>query len=253
MQFNREIAIKASLALGGLSIGGAGGYFFAKHRLSRKYADLAQQEIDQVKEHYRTRLDDAEEALQELRVEEESVEGRDEAPEEDIDGTVLEEERRDYAKVITKNNYQPTKSSVTTTRVVEQTTVAPIESVLTSERDPEHPYPITVEEFMGAEVGYNSITLTYYSGDDTLSGEDEQPIRDIENTVGEENLKLFGSEGYSDPNTIYVRNERLSADFEVILHQSKYSVDVLGLDDEPLNPPTPKGRPPGSKSRPRNG
>jgi hypothetical protein len=81
---------------------------------------------------------------------------------------------------------------------------------------------------MESEPGYQQVTITFFEGDDVLSDERDQVIEDIEETVGVENLKQFGH-GSKDPKIVYIRNDRLELDFEVVQSQNKYVEEVLGF------------------------
>ena len=97
------------------------------------------------------------------------------------------------------------------------------------EPDTDEPYLISEDEFF-ADDDRRSAALTYYAGDDTLCDENEVPVQDIEATVGSENLAvLFTPEGGT---TLYVRNRRLDANFEIVLDMGKYSHQVLGEEAE---------------------
>lgn len=104
------------------------------------------------------------------------------------------------------------------------------------------PKIITPEEFT-AEVSeynemtneyevepYDKITLTYYEIDDVLVDDTDgrQEIVDVEDTIGSEALTRFGE---YESNVVYVRNEKLGADYEVIREHLSYTKDVLGYDD----------------------
>jgi hypothetical protein len=102
-------------------------------------------------------------------------------------------------------------------------------------RSEERPYTIHQEEYMADEKGYNQVTLTYYAGDDVLCDEQMVPIYNPETIVGA--LK-FGH-GSGDGMLVYVRNDKLEAEYEIQLEPAKYAVMVLGaqaeediLDDE---------------------
>lgn len=96
------------------------------------------------------------------------------------------------------------------------------------ERDPEKPYIIHIDEFIENEPNHSNDTLTYYKGDDILVDAIDVPIYDYKNTVGE--LK-FGH-GSNDPNVVYVRNEKLNADYEILLDHGYFQVEVLGHEIE---------------------
>lgn len=102
--------------------------------------------------------------------------------------------------------------------------------------DPDNPYVISVEEFMGNDSGYDQITISYYEEDDTLCDEREQPIPDVEGTVGSGNLQRFGV-GSDDVNIVYVRNERLRTDFEICRESGSFVQKVLGISENESRPP----------------
>lgn len=95
-------------------------------------------------------------------------------------------------------------------------------------RHPESPYVISHDEFMENSYEHGQNTLVYYVGDDILVDEREQPIEEIEATVGVQNMQLFGH-GSRDSSVVYVRNERIELDFEVTRNQGKYSEEVMGF------------------------
>lgn len=94
-------------------------------------------------------------------------------------------------------------------------------------RTPDRPYVITEDEFTDGEPAYTPIEVTYFEGDDVLVDDQSKPITDIDGTIGIENLSRFG-DGSRNPDVVYIRNERLGADFEVIRSQGKYTREVLG-------------------------
>lgn len=111
------------------------------------------------------------------------------------------------------------------------------------EHDPEVPYIITVNEFMQGEQDFEKITVTYYEGDEVLVDERDEVIHDLEGTVSSSCLNFFG-QGSNDDSIVYVRNEKLEVDFEVVRHQGRYTVVVLGMDDEDQERPKKRSRKP---------
>lgn len=95
-------------------------------------------------------------------------------------------------------------------------------------RNPEVPYIISIEEYMENAFEHEQAQLTYYQGDGILADEKDGMITEVEAIVGNENLARFGH-GSQDPNTVYVRNERTEADYEVTLSTGKFSEEVMGL------------------------
>lgn len=80
----------------------------------------------------------------------------------------------------------------------------------------EGPYVIKPEEF--DTVGYDVVSLTYYA-DKVLVDEDDNPIEDIDYLVGEDSLDHFGE--YED-DSVFVRNDDLKTDFEILLDEASY-------------------------------
>lgn len=97
--------------------------------------------------------------------------------------------------------------------------------------NPNDPYIITKGEFESEESGFEQSTLTYHSGDDVLADARDEAIPNTEFTIGStENLK-FGY-GSDDRNVVYIRNPKLRMEWEIVHSDGKFSVDVLGFDDE---------------------
>ena len=78
-------------------------------------------------------------------------------------------------------------------------------------------YVIKPEIF--GECGYDEVSLTYYA-DGILTNEQDEPIEDLEGTVGEDYMTHFGE--YED-DSVFIRNERLKIDFEILADQRNYS------------------------------
>lgn len=96
-------------------------------------------------------------------------------------------------------------------------------------RTPDKPYIIAVPEFMANDPEHEQVTVTYYEGDAVLADDRDAPIDGAEEVVGSENLR-FGHRS-DDNNVVYVRNEKMKVDFEILRSTGKYSHEVLGLGD----------------------
>jgi hypothetical protein len=96
-------------------------------------------------------------------------------------------------------------------------------------RTDEEPYVLHKDEFFAEEKGYTQVTCVYYEGDNIMvDSEEEKPIYNHVRTTG----PLRFGHGSGDPNTFYVRNDKLKAEFEVLKDPGLYSVEVLGLEIE---------------------
>ena len=94
-----------------------------------------------------------------------------------------------------------------------------------STRTPDSPYILHVDEFMENEMEFTQSTVTYYEGDNIMADANDVPVYDWVRIVGD-NLR-FGY-GTSDPNTVYVRNEKEEAEWEILRHHGLYQIEVLG-------------------------
>lgn len=100
-------------------------------------------------------------------------------------------------------------------------------------RSPHRPYVIHQEEFFAEEMDsedFIQVTLTYYSADDVLVDEEEKPLYNRVELVGD-CLEKFGH-GSGDPNCVYVRNIERRVEYEVLRDPGHYRVEVLGLELE---------------------
>jgi hypothetical protein len=164
--------------------------------LKTKYDNLIQEEIDSVKEAYANRqgFDDTESKFVE---------------ECDID-LAPDEEKLDLKEM------QKTLRELKYTNYSNDTKQEEVDIVDTN------PYVISPEAF-GDKDDYETVSLTYYS-DGILTDDEDNIIKDVADTVGEESLKTFGE--YED-DSVFVRNDRLKCDYEILLDTRKYS-DVVG-------------------------
>lgn len=95
-------------------------------------------------------------------------------------------------------------------------------------RTKDSPYILNKDEFWAEELDYKQTTLTYYASDDILVDQTDVPIYNYKEVVGTLN---FGH-GSSDQNVVYVRNDKLKAEYEILKDRGSYSVEVLGLEYE---------------------
>lgn len=90
------------------------------------------------------------------------------------------------------------------------------------------PYVIHVDEFVANELGFDQHTYTYYVTDDILADENDVPVYNYSNVIGD--LK-FGH-GSKDPSLVYIRNENTRTEYEIIKHSGSFEVEVRGLEIE---------------------
>jgi len=90
------------------------------------------------------------------------------------------------------------------------------------------PYILHADEYILNERDYKQETVTYYEGDDIMADEVETPIYNHEKSMGE----LRFGHGSLDENVVYIRNDALRREWEVLRHHGRFEIEVLGHDVE---------------------
>lgn len=97
-------------------------------------------------------------------------------------------------------------------------------------RIPERPYVIHRDEYEANELDYTQASVMYYEGDDVVCDELDVPMYTKDQLMGP---LLFGH-GSLDPNIVYIRNEKIEMEWEVLRNEGHYGIDVEGLEEEPI-------------------
>ena len=82
----------------------------------------------------------------------------------------------------------------------------------------DRPYVIPPEDFGDVDIDYETKSLVMYA-DGVLVNEYGAIIEDVDNLVGKDSLNHFGE--YED-DSVFVRNDRLKTDFEILLDNRNY-------------------------------
>ena len=164
----------------------------------KKYEQIAQEEIDSVKEIFSRRESAADVEITAPKPQTAKI-GK---PEEKPDIT-------EYAARLERDGYTNYSNVGAEQKKEEQETMEI------------KPYVISPEEF-GEFEDYERISLSYYA-DQVLADEDDEKIEDVDNVVGLESLTHFGE---FEDDSVFVRNDRLKCDYEILLDQRTYS-DVM--------------------------
>lgn len=100
-------------------------------------------------------------------------------------------------------------------------------------RSPMAPYVIHRDERDALDT-YDNVTFTYYEADDVLCNERDDVIDPAERDklIGEANLEKFGH-GSGDASIVYIRNDHLEMQFEVVRSPNSYAEEVHGFDPPP--------------------
>ena len=168
----------------GVVAGAVAGAYLVKDKVM---AD-AKQEIEEVREYYKSKK----ETKKEETVEEQPVE------------EVKEE--KEYKTIVENSGYVNYNKPE---QIAQQ-------SVLEDE-----PYSIDPEEFGDKEEeGWDTMTLTYFA-DGVLVDDTDEIVEQPDVVVGLDNLKIF--EEFPDATCVYVRNETWRTDFEILKDDWKWS------------------------------
>ena len=168
----------------GVVAGAVAGAYLVKDKVM---AD-AKQEIEEVREYYKSKK----ESKKEETVEEQPVEE-------------VKEEKK-YEEIVVNSGYVNYNKPEQITQ----------HSVLEDE-----PYSIDPEEFGDKEEeGWDTITLTYFA-DGVLIDDTDEIVEQPDVVVGLDNLKIF--EEFPDATCVYVRNETWRTDFEILRDDWKWS------------------------------
>lgn len=153
-------------------------------------------------------------------------EDKPEEQEEELVHPVVEPEKNDPRTIVVEDQPNiPVKKSIFENSAIEDDWNYEVE--VQSRRD-RSVYIIHRDEFYGEESGYPQTTLTYYAGDNILTDENDVPIYNFPAIVGD--LK-FGY-GSNDRNVVYVRNDKLKAEYEILLSSGSYEEEILGYQVE---------------------
>lgn len=184
----------------GLVIGSVVTYVIVKD----KFEKIAQEEIDSVKEVFGRRVEKKVEKIAKKEVEK------------------IRKEYNEYDN-LTKN-YTSYSKNETEENIEEDEEVCENDEdrveldEIERASDYDRPYIIEPQEF-GALDGYSLITLYHYS-DNVLADDCDELVEDLDDVVGEDYASHFGE--YED-DCVYVRNDRLKADYEICRDLRKYS------------------------------
>ena len=188
------------LAFTSFLVGGAVGAFITWKAIDKYYADLAEEEIQSVKERYYGEK----EPTQEDSEDEKFIIKHETYPNKTND-------IHEYAKLLSKEQYVDYQKNDT-------------ESLDEEDDDTYDIYVISPDEY-GDKVGTEEWTdwelegLVYFQ-DGVLCDERDNPIQEVELTVGRDWVTKFGY--YGDEDVVHVRNEGLKTDYEIVKDYRNY-------------------------------
>ena len=189
------------------SLGAAAGVVVSWRLLKKKYEQIAQEEIDSVKEVFSQRHSNLTE----------EVEG---APTKMTKNTEDDAEEIEYRNMVNDHGY---------TNYSDISRKAP---VTTRKEYVMGPYVITEDEF-GELDEYETNTLTYYA-DGVLADDVDDVIEDVEATVGHESLMNLGPQDDRLHlfDSVYVRNDEKKCDYEILFDVRRYADVFIAKTEE---------------------
>lgn len=220
---------KLQFALGGWVLGAiTGGFFaykFAYSRAQTKYSQIVDDEIAEMREHYREKG---------RALESEAAKGDLDLLVNDLGYSESEDEKPPMViqppRAETKSEDKPPEPPKTRNIFAEPPPVNHEWDWHAERRgrSPDTPYVIHYDERY--ELEYEETTLTYYTVDDVLCNNDDEVYdHDARNAlIGEGSLDRFGH-GSNDPSIVYVRNDKLELVFEVVKSPNCYAEEVHGF------------------------
>lgn len=242
----REVGFLIAGAGVGVAVGFGVGYFVLNKRVQTKYEKICDIEVDKMRQHYVERhreLDkvmagpkppidkvmrdlgylggDSDETGQQRQFTPEELEAIDQAnrnhpgPEEDEEAEVAPPSE---PEVVVEEHHVFVKD--------DEVTVWDY-AVEVKQRRPDVPYIIHADEYTENEHEHEQVTYTYYEVDDILADSHDQTIDDMDAVIGLGNLGRWGH-GSQDPNVVFVRNEELKLDLEIIRDRGSYDAVVRG-------------------------
>lgn len=196
---------KAIIFIGGVAVGS----FVTWRLLKEKYIRQTQEEINEVREHYRKKKESEEVTV-------------------DSNGATETNEKPDliaYAAKLTKNgyiDYTNPKSLVKATgnmvdTVAQKDNEESSDPVILNDPSYQPPYIISPDDF-ATDDEYTIVNLNYYI-DGVLTDEDDNIVKNVDDVVGLENLNHMGE---YENDALHIRNETYKCEYEILLSRRLY-------------------------------
>lgn len=230
---------KKYVALGfaaGAAAGAFAGYWVAFKRLDAKYMQISEDEISMMRDHFNAKVRAAEPkpTLVDM-VEELGYTPREMTAIAESEENASEPPEPPKPEIHNIFKDQPVQEADVGPQVWDYATEV-------RKRTADEPYIIHTDEFTQNEKEYEQSTVTYFAEDDVLCDERDEVITDKNSIVGDANLDNFGH-GSGDPNVVYVRNDHLEHEWEIIKQDNSYAETVHGFVKHSAYEPRRRGHP----------
>lgn len=237
---DRTQLIIGGVAAGSLVVGAVAGYFASNRVLKAKYEAIANEEIREARARYammhkKDEFETPEKAVKALIPEDDGSIVVKEAVEADPDRVYVGEVAAvgkalvDYGAASANNVATEEQVMSTIQSIFDSSDPTWDYDVEIQDRDGRDVYVISREEFTQSDAGYDSVTCAYFAKDGILVDSEDEPVEDEEERVGNA-LTRFG-QGSGNPSIVYVRNNILELDLEIVKNEDSYSEAVFGYSE----------------------
>jgi hypothetical protein len=242
--------LKGEITMNGSVIGkivifavGAGiGFFVSKKIYEEYYASIAQEEIDSVKqafENYKEIKPDKSNGMNDEEYEKDNKKVRGTPGtnsglvRSSLDGNKNEQAKRNYNLVRAKlDSNNANDNEVELDEPVTDAAGKTEDEMKQPSVDRTRPYIIDDREFEEEFDHHDKVSLYYYRVDDVLCDESEEVFEDLEENVGLDAIAALDMQ-----TTVWVRNEPLCIDYEIVSINGSYAETVQGIGIQtPLSP-----------------
>lgn len=179
----------------GVAAGSVATYFLVK----KHFEDISNEEIASVKEVYRSKI----EAVDRVRK--------------------IQEEKDKYKDIVFSENYSSEKEE--DSEELDEEEKWESERIF-PEEESDIPYSITPNQFVNEKGYYDKVSVYYYDEDDVYCYENEETINNPSDLFGE-NISF----GEFEEDVAYIRNDKLSVDFEILRQHASYSEMTSEFDN----------------------
>lgn len=225
-------------------VGGLIGTLATHQYFKTKYADLADEEIASVIQYYQNFGKELDAVVDELDKE------RKEKSEETYTNYAKayneRSEKKDLNTVLKERGIVPVGSERGLTKPVDLDAFPEDDEAEDDDEEYEHVevahgensiYPIPSDAFSNENLHYDKLSITYYDTDNVLTDSHDEIIDNINDLVGPDALKMFGDNVLDDPdfdpNIVFVRNNNVAIDFEIVKAGGSFAEMVLGIEPSP--------------------
>jgi hypothetical protein len=233
---NKTIFIRLGIFL----LGAGAGFLVGKKMYEEYYANIAQEEIDNVKEYYAAKYDDSK--WIQHTIDKAIVEG-DANPKKEVVGVNPDSFRANQSPLtrssldtnpneVAKRNYHLAGVKVASSDDIDDSeeddgpdtdAAGMTEKEINPEIDRTAPYIIDDVEFSESFDHHDKVSLYYYRVDGVLTEEDETIIGNIAGTIGSD-----AKDALEEASPIWVRNEPLGIDYEIVA-LNKSNAEATGI------------------------